>query len=150
LFGLIGNFSKEEDMMSRKMTSAQLLFLALLLTTVPAWSSMPGHFNPADSGKSLTATPDPAADYPIETEIILARGGNGGGGGGNGGGNGGQGGNGNGHGGGGQGGHGDGYGGGVSGGHGDGDCDGDGDGPAGPAGPAGDAPGPGPAGPAGK
>jgi hypothetical protein len=126
------------------MMSAMVVFLALFLTTVPAWSSVPDHFNPADSGNSLTAAQDAAADYTTKTEIILARGGNGGGGGGgNGGGNGGSNG--------GQGGHGHGYGGGVSGGHGDGDGDRDGDGegaagPAGPAGPPGDADGSGPTG----
>jgi hypothetical protein len=105
-------------MMTRKMTSGLVFILALLLTTVPAWSSTPGPINPAGSGKSLATDLNTTADYTIKTEIILARGvgggGNGDGGGGNGGG----------------GGHGDGYGGGVSGGHGngvgDGTCDGDG------------------------
>ena len=115
--------------MSRKMTSALVFILAVLLTTVPAWSSTPGPINPAGFGNSLTVDLNTATDYTIKTEIILARGGGGGG---------------NGHGGGGQGGHGNGHGGGGSGGHGngvgDGSCDGEGpDGPGpGPAGPDGD------------
>ena len=62
-------------MMLRKMTGVLVFFLALLLTTVPAWSSMPGHFNPADSGTSFTTDLDTLADYTFKTEIILAQGG---------------------------------------------------------------------------
>ena len=122
--------------MSKKIMTAMVFFLAVLLATVTAWSSTPGHINPAGSGKSLTTDLNTAADYTFKTRIILARGGNGGG-------NGGQGGNGNGFGDGVSGGHGNGFGGGVSGGHGNGACDGDGDGP-GPG--RGDGPGPGPSG----
>ncbi len=91
-----------------------VFFLAVLLATVPAWSSTPGHINPAGSGKSLTTDLNTTADYIFKTEIILARGG----GGGNGGGNGGQGGNGGGNGG--QGGNGGGNGGQGGNGYGDG------------------------------
>ena len=100
--------------MSRKMTSAWVFFLAILLATIPAWSSTPGHINPAGSGKSLTTDLNTTADYILKTEIILARGG----GGGNGGGNGGQGGN--------------------------GECDGTGDGGPGPGAGLGPGAGPGP------
>jgi len=133
------NYAMEEEMMSRKMTSALVFILAVLLATVPAWSSAPGPINPADSGKNLTTDLNTTADTIFKTAIILARGGNGGGGGGgggNGGGNGGQGGDGNGNNGG-QGGNGDGNGNnGGQGGDGDGDCDGEGpNGPNGGAGP---------------
>jgi len=125
------NYAKEEDMMSRKMTSAWVFFLAILLATIPAWSSTPGHINPAGSGKSLTTDLNTTADYILKTEIILARGGGGGNGGGNGGGdNGGQGGN--------------GFGGGGQGGHDNGECDGTGDGGPGPGAGLGPDAGPGP------
>ena len=67
--------------MSRKMTSAMVFILALLLTTVPAWSSTPGPINPAGSDNSLTTDLTTTADGIFKTEIILARGGGGGGGG---------------------------------------------------------------------
>jgi len=64
-------------MMSRKITSALVFSLALLLASLPAWGSTPGHINPADSGKSLTTDLSAAAPYTFKTEIILASGPNG-------------------------------------------------------------------------
>ena len=57
--------------MSRKTASALVFFLAVLLTTVPAWSSMPCHINPADCGKSFTTDLNTAADHIFKIRIIL-------------------------------------------------------------------------------
>ena len=63
--------------MSRKMMVASVFFLAVLLTTVLAWSSIAGHISPADSAKSFTTDLSTAAAYTFKTEIILASGPNG-------------------------------------------------------------------------
>ena len=52
---------KEEDDMSRKAMNAAVFFLALLLTTVPAWSATSGHIGPAHPVKSISADLDSAA-----------------------------------------------------------------------------------------
>ena len=60
-------------MISRKMTNALVFFLAVLLATVPAWSSTPAHIKPAGSVKVLSMDLNMAADDTFKTRIILAR-----------------------------------------------------------------------------
>ena len=66
--------------MSRKAMNAAVFFLAVLLTTVPAWSATSGYIGPANPVKSLSTDLDPAAVDVFNIKIILAGGGNGGGG----------------------------------------------------------------------
>ncbi|WP_300464358.1 hypothetical protein [Desulfobacula sp.] len=67
--------------MSQKLMNGIVIFMAVLLASVPAWSSIPRQLSPGDSGKTITPDMTAVTDDIFKADIILARGGGGGGGG---------------------------------------------------------------------